>query len=118
VGHGLAARVDNFTVVKRVDAGTPKFMQCLVGNRRIRKVTTAFRKAGLQADGSPSMDFFIVTLEDVFVVGWQPAGLDGEAPLERITFNFRKFKVTYRMQKQDGTPEGTIETQWDAAAHR
>lgn len=113
-----APRVENFTVVKRVDAGTPKFQNCLLTRRRIRKVTTAFRKAGLQGDGSPHMEFFIITLEDVFVVGWQPAGMDGEAPLERIVFNFRKFKTEYRAQKEDGTPEGRIETSWDAAAHR
>ncbi len=113
-----AARVDNFTVVKRVDAATPKFMSCLLQNRRIRKVSVAFRKAGLQADGKVNMDFYVVTLEEVFVIGWQPAGMDGEAPLERVTLNFRKFKTSYRAQKQDGTPEGVIEASWDASAHR
>lgn len=117
-GGGAVPRAENFTVVKRVDAATPKFIACLLQGRRIRKVTTAFRKAGLQADGKVSMDFFVIVLEDVFVAGWKPAGMDGEAPLERVTFNFRKLKVLYRAQKDDGTPEGQVEVSWDAAAHR
>jgi type VI secretion system secreted protein Hcp len=113
-----APRVDNLTLVKRVDKGTPKFIEALTRNKRLKEAVLSFRKAGLQAEGKPQMDFLVITLTDVFVVNWQPAGEDSEALLEKVTFNFRKFSTAYFGQKRDGTPEGKIEVTWDAAAHR
>ncbi|MBL8588950.1 MAG: type VI secretion system tube protein Hcp [Methylobacteriaceae bacterium] len=111
-------RVENLTVLKRVDKGTPKFMEALVKNKNLGYATLSFRKAGLQAGAKPQMDYLVIKLSDVYVAEWSPAGTDGDALLEKIAFNFRKFDVLYKMQKEDGTPAGEVSAGYDASAHK
>jgi type VI secretion system secreted protein Hcp len=58
-------------------------------------------------------------MEDVIVTSVSTGGSGGEDRLtENVSLNFSKYKVAYRPQKQDGSPDGgPIEWEFDIAAH-
>jgi type VI secretion system secreted protein Hcp len=83
-------------------------LSCCSGEH-IRSAMLTARKAGKE-----QQEYYKLKLTDVLVSSYQTGGSGADAiPVETISFNFAKYEVEYREQKQDGTLGGTVKSHWD-----
>jgi type VI secretion system secreted protein Hcp len=101
-GH---ARVEDFKVVKHVDAASPLLFDAVCSGQAIKEAVFTLRKAGDRA-----IDFYKVRFENVFISSAAPAGSAGgeDLPMEQVTLDFQSVEIEYTIQGPDGSPGGTV----------
>jgi type VI secretion system secreted protein Hcp len=105
-GRGRA-QVQDFQIVKHVDAATPLLFDAVCSGQVIKDAVFAVRKAGDKA-----IDFYKVRFENVFVSSAAPAGSAGgeDLPMEQVTLDFQSAEIEYTTQNPDGSPGATVQS--------
>lgn len=112
-GGAGRANFDDLEVTKYVDKSTPLLMESCSSGVIYPSALLTVRKAG-----EKPLEYIKIELTDVLVTSVSTGGSGGEDRLtENVTLNFRKFKVIYTEQKEDGTGGGVTEFGWDIAAN-
>jgi type VI secretion system secreted protein Hcp len=103
-GRGRA-QVQDFKVVKHVDAASPLLFDAVCSGQVIKQAVFTLRKAGDKA-----IDFYKVQFENVFISSAAPAGSAGgeDLPMEQVTLDFQAVEIEYTAQNPDGSPGGTV----------
>lgn len=115
-GGGGAGKVSmqDFHFTMKVNKATPKLQECLNTGTHIKDAILTCRKAGKE-----QQEFLIYKFYDLLISSYQTGGSDGmDIPTESISFNYSKYEVTYKEQKQDGTLGGAIVTNYDLKTNK
>ncbi len=113
-GGSGKVNVNDLTFTKYVDtSSTNLFLKCCNG-KHYPEAKLVCRKAG-----EKPVEYLKVTMTDVMVSSIQSGGSVGsdDRVTETITLNFKKVKVEYTPQKEDGSPDATMEMGWDIEAN-
>ena len=100
-------------VATLISKASPLLLAACATGTHIKTVTLHGVKAGGQAQ-----EFLTYTLSDVVVTGVQQGDADSGAPVEHVSFGFRKVKVDYRPQKADGSLGAAVTFAYDVAASK
>jgi type VI secretion system secreted protein Hcp len=114
-GGRSAEAVDHseFSVVKLLDAATPKLHEAACKGTHIPEVTIELWRAG----GDP-LKYMEVKLKEVLISGVSTAGnpLGNHGfPTETINMTYGAIEWTYTKQKPDGTAGGNVAAKWNVA---
>ena len=123
-GGGGKGRVklDDLTVMKKVDKASPKLFQHCCSGEPVKKIVLTGRKAG-----KDQQDYLKITMTDCVVSLFQnlrsdealgKIATDDWEQTERISFNFATIDYSYKEQKADGTLSGEIKGGWDVKQNK
>ena len=99
-GGGARGTPEDLIVNKFYDCASAELMKKSLTGETTPKVTLIERT---WHGPDSALETLKVELTDVVMAGVSMSGSDGGA-METLTFNFRKLKVTYTPQKDDGSP--------------
>jgi type VI secretion system secreted protein Hcp len=101
------ARVEDFQVVKNVDAASPLLFDAVCSGQAIKEAVFTLRKAG-----EKGIDFYKIRFEDVLISSASPAGSAGgdNLPLEQVQINFQSAEIEYTVQNPDGGVGGVVKS--------
>jgi type VI secretion system secreted protein Hcp len=109
-----AADHSEFTIVKLLDAATPKLYEAACKGTHLPEVVIELWRAG----GTNPLKYMEFKLKEVLVSGvigaGDPAGPSG-FPTETIKMTYGAIEWTYTKQKPDGSPAGNVSTKWSVA---
>ena len=104
--------VHDFQFTKFVDTSSADLARQLLSGKHFPKATFELCKV---SGGSPIV-YYRVEFDQVFISGMSFGGAgDGGSFTESVTFNFRKYKASYTMQREDGSSGPTSTYGWDVA---
>jgi type VI secretion system secreted protein Hcp len=105
-------KMQDFKFTMRTSKASPQLFLAGANGKRFRTVTLEVCKSA-----EDKSKFLEIRLEDVLVSSFVSLGNSGSAqayPMEEISLNFAKIKITYTMQKrQDGSGGGQVIAEWD-----
>lgn len=114
VGGGGGAGKANFqdlSVTKFVDKGSVTLMQACSKGTHIEEATLICRKAG-----DKPLEFINLKIGELLVSSVSTGGSGGNDRLtENVSFNFRKWKLSYTPQAKDGGNAPAVEFGFDIA---
>jgi type VI secretion system secreted protein Hcp len=113
-GSGAGRSVaQDFHFVKKSDKASANLMLACATGKHLKLAVLTARKAGGKQD-----DYLIFKLEDGLVSTYQIGGSGGSdiVPMEQLSINFSKVKITYKVQKADGSLGGPVDGGYDWAA--
>jgi type VI secretion system secreted protein Hcp len=96
-----------------ISKASPLLLKACATGTHIKTVTLHGVKAGQKVQ-----EFLTYTLSDAVITAVQQGDADSGAPVEHVTFGFRKVKVDYRPQKADGTLAAAVTFAYDVAASK
>ena len=101
------AQVQDFQVVKHVDAATPLLFDAVCSGQAIKEAVFTLRKAGERG-----IDFYKIRFEDVIISSAAPAGSAGgeDLPMEQVMLDFQSAEIEYPIQDPTGAPGGTVKS--------
>ena len=110
-GGGTTSRADfmGMSIVKLLDAASPKLFLACAGGEHIDEVTIELCRAA-----GKKMKYMEYIMYDVIVStvrGGSEFGQD--EPTEAVTFKYGKMKLNYITTKKDGSPGGNVPACWD-----
>jgi type VI secretion system secreted protein Hcp len=106
---GGRVSMQDVAFTKRFDKASPKLMLACCNGTHIKDAYVTIRKAGEE-----QQEYMKITLTDVIVSSIGAGGSGGdEIPMENCCFNYGKFEVEYKEQKDDGTLGGVVKAFWD-----
>ena len=105
--------VQDIAFTKYVDKSTPPLLKACTSGKHIPKCTLYVYKAA----GDTPLEYFKLEMETVLVSSYQTGGSDDglDRIVESLSFNFRKFTVTYTQQDATGAAAGSTPAGWDIA---
>ncbi len=105
-GRGRA-EVQDFKIVKHVDAATPLLFEAVCTGQSIKEATFTARKAG-----EKGVDFLKIRFDEVLISSAAPAGTAGgeDLPMEQVTLDFGSVEIEFTKQNPDGSPGGTVQS--------
>jgi type VI secretion system secreted protein Hcp len=107
----------DFSVVKTLDAASPKLALFCCNGKHIPKVQIELCRAT-----GDKQKYMLYTLSDVIVSSVRPGGSahGGETlPLEEVSFNYGKIEWTYTAtDHKTGKPSGDVKANWDQVANK
>lgn len=107
--------IQDMVITKKVDRSSPILFSFCCKGQHIDSGVLTIRKAG----GSAPLEYMKIHLEKIFITGFQQTGSDGQEELtEQVTLNFRKVKIEYSPQKDEGAGGAKISKGWDIAANK
>lgn len=108
---------DDFTIVKHIDAATPKLLEACAKGQHLKDVTIEICRAG-----GDKLTFMVIKMEQVMVSHVIPSGTakgDDDLPTESVSLNYGSITWEYTQQKrQDGSGGGKIKGGWDRTANK
>ena len=108
-------RFTDLTVVKRIDASSPRLFQAAATGERFRSARLAVRRPG----GRAPFDSLDYCMEEVSLTSYRPSGGPGDAlPTEEVAFRYGTFSQQYHVQRPDGSAGPSIFAGWNVAANR
>jgi type VI secretion system secreted protein Hcp len=113
LGSGKASMQDFHFVVKNGKA-SPVLMQRCADGKHIKEATLTCRKSA----GDKPLDYLVIKFEEIVISSFQTGGAGSSTVMEQISFNYTKCGMTFKMQKQDGTPDGDVKSGWDVKANK
>jgi type VI secretion system secreted protein Hcp len=96
-----------------ISKASPLLLKACATGTHVKTVTLHGVKAGEKAQ-----EFLTYTLSDVVITAVQQGDADSGAPVEHVSFGFRKVKVDYRPQKADGSLAAAVTFAYDVAARK
>lgn len=110
-GGAGKANVQDLSVTKYVDKGSPTLLLNCCTGKHIKTALLTVRKAG-----DTPLEYLKITLDDILITSVSTGGSGGEDRLtENLALNFAKFKVEYTPQKPDGTGDSAVEAAFHIA---
>ena len=109
---GGAGKVDvqDLTIEKWVEKASPVLMQNCCSGKTFPEATLTVRKSG----GDSPVEYLVIKFVDVLVTSVQVSGRHSDDRLtEMLNLSFAKFNMVYTPQKQDGSPDASLEAGWD-----
>jgi len=110
-GGGGSGKVDvhDISITKYLDKSTPALAKnCCMGTH-YPNAKLAIRKAG----GDTPVEYLTVELKKVLVTGLNcGAGSGDDRIMEAVTLNFAEFKLTYKVQGDEGSEAGDVPIGW------
>lgn len=107
--------VDNLTITKYVDSGTPELALSTASGRHHKKATLTVRKAG----GDNPVEYLKIHMTEVIITSLKTGASGGEDRLtEKVNLNFAEYEIEYTPQKPDGTPDASKKTGWNIATNK
>jgi type VI secretion system secreted protein Hcp len=105
-GRGRA-QIQDFQIVKHVDAATPLLFDAVCSGQSIKEAVFTVRKA---TEGAS--DFYKVQFQDVLISSAAPAGTAGgeDLPMEQVSLDFGAVEIEYTKQNPNGTPGETVQS--------
>jgi type VI secretion system secreted protein Hcp len=116
-GGGLGAgkvTISDFTVVKRVDKGTPKFFGSACAGTHLQSIVFSLRKAGGGTSGG--YVYLTFTLTDAIVTQFHISG-SGDTTTETVSLAFAQIKIEYFQQTATGSVASTGAVGWNIATN-
>jgi type VI secretion system secreted protein Hcp len=110
-GGGGAGKVDiqDISLTKYVDKASPTLMKMCCNGKHFDEVLLTARKAGEEA-----LEYLKIKMKQVLVTSINTGGSGGEDRLtENVSLNFAKYEVAYTPQKEDGSGDAEITTNWN-----
>lgn len=106
--------VNDMHFSKYVDKSTPALIKASCAGTHIDTCTLVVSKAG----GDAPVEYFKIDMTEVLISSYNTGGsADGlDRVVEQISFNFRKFVITYTPQDAKGMGGGAIPAGWDVAS--
>ena len=108
-----AVQHSEFSIVKLVDAATPKLYEAACKGTHIPEVTVECWRAG----GDP-IKYYEIKLKEVLISGvvanGDPTAQHG-FPTETVKMTYGAIEWTYTKQKADGTAGGNVAAKWSLA---
>lgn len=100
-------RIEAFQVVKAIDVASPALFDAVCSGERIPQAQFTLRKAG-----EGQQDFYKVTMKEVLITSFTPAGnAGGDAlPMEQMSLNFSEAEVEFRKQDDNGGFGGWVKS--------
>ena len=93
------AQVEDFQVVKYVDAATPLLFDAVCSGQHVDDALFSVRRTGKE-----QQDFLKIRFEGVLVSSVTPAGTAGtDALMEQVSLDFQSAEIEYRPQRADGS---------------
>jgi type VI secretion system secreted protein Hcp len=116
-GGGGAGKVtfQDFHFVTRVNKASPKLFLACASGQHFKDATLVARKAG-----KDQQEFLSWTFTDLLVSSYQTGGSEAGQmlPLDQVSLNFAKVKVSYKAQKADGSLDAAITAGWDIKTNK
>jgi type VI secretion system secreted protein Hcp len=117
-GGGAGAGKVQFKDLKfhmRVNIASPLLALACANGRHFPKGQFFVRK-----QGAHQQDYYVISLEDFIVSGFDSGGSDRAdgLPEDTFTLNFARFKFEYKRQRPDGTLEAPITMGWDVKQNK
>ncbi len=110
-GSGKATFQD-LAVVTSISKASPLLLKACATGTHITTVVLHGVKPGERP-----LEFLTYTLSDAVVTSVQQGDADTGAPVEHVSFGFRKVKVDYRPQKADGSLGPAVTFSYDVATN-
>jgi type VI secretion system secreted protein Hcp len=109
-------RVQDFNVLKNIDASSPQIFRRSCDGSVLPQVEVTLQK---QQNSDDKIPYLHLVFTNAYITSFQWNGSNGtsnDTPLEAISFVFEKCQVEYLTQQDDGTPGEPIATDWDVSA--
>ena len=100
-------------VSKTVDKATPNLMKFCMNAKSFPEVLLTCRKRG-----ENPIEFMKITMKNAVVASVQDSASGDGAIEESVSFAFTAVKVEYTPQKEDGTPDASVNIEWDFAKNK
>jgi type VI secretion system secreted protein Hcp len=114
-GGSGKVNVNNLSFTKWIDKSTPLLMLHCSNGEHIDEAVLTVRKAG----GKEPLEYLILTMKKIMVVGVSTGGSGGEDRLtENVELNFAEVECSYTPQQDDGTADTAIDYAWDIEANK
>jgi type VI secretion system secreted protein Hcp len=111
MGESTASQL---VVSKSVCKATPNLMKFCMNAKSFGEVLLTCRKRG-----ENPIEFMKITMKNVVVASVQDSGSSADGALqESVSFAFTAVKVEYTPQKEDGTPDASVNIEWDFAKNK
>jgi type VI secretion system secreted protein Hcp len=109
------ANFSDFQFTKQCDAASHELIKSCASGKHFGKAVLTARKAG-----EGQKEFLVVTMEDVFVSGFNSSGNagGGSIPHESVTLNYVKIKYEYKPQDKKGALTGQLVAGYDRALNK
>lgn len=111
-GGGGAGKVNmqDFHFTMHMSSATPNLLLACASGDHIKKAQLICRKAGKEQQEYLTIDF-----DDLMISSYQTGGSAGASmlPIDQISFNYSKIKMTYKPQKADGSLDSPKTAGWD-----
>jgi len=120
LGPGVTnkAAFKDISITKHVDKASPQLFQACAGGTNIAQVELVLRYPG----GTNQVEYLKVKLENVLVSSVKTSGTSSSGdvlPLEEVSFNYGKLRMTYQAVDQSGAPSGLpVLGSWDIVANK
>lgn len=107
--------VQDFHFTKTVDVSSTELARCLLIGKHFPKATFELCKSS----GDKSLIYFKVEFEQIFVTSLNFGGAgEGGSFTESVSFNFRKYKATYKQQTASGSGGASPSYGWDVSKNQ
>lgn len=104
----------DITFSKRLDRSSPLLYLSTAQGKPIKKAVLYGRVT--VGAGKPA-EFYVLTLENVFVTSVQTSGSSDDIPMEAFSLSFGKIHLSYRPQLDNGTLGDPVRFGWDLVAN-
>jgi type VI secretion system secreted protein Hcp len=102
-------QMQDFHFTMKANKATPKLMLACATGQHIKKAILTTRKAG-----GDQQDYFVVTMADLLVSGYQTGGSRGDViPTDSVSLNFSKIEFEYKPQDNTGKVGSPVKTGYD-----
>ena len=114
-GGGGTAKGDthDLTIVKRIDTATQDFFLKTMLGQHYATATLVCRLAS----GDTPIEYYKMEMENVYVTSWNPSCGGDQHGMESVSLSFKKVKVTYTPQKDDGSADSPQAVTFNIVTH-
>jgi type VI secretion system secreted protein Hcp len=116
-GGGGAGKVQfqDFHFTTKVSKASPKLFLACASGQHLKEAQLVARKAG-----KGQQEFLQWTFSDLLVSSYQTGGSEAGdlLPMDQVSLNFAKVKVSYKAQKADGSLDAAITAGWDIKTNK
>jgi len=110
MGESTASQL---VVSKRACRATPNLMKFCMNAKSFGEVLLTARKRG-----ENPIEYMKITMKNAVVASVQDSGAGDGAIQESVSFAFTAVKVEYTPQKEDGTPDASVNIEWDFSKNK
>jgi type VI secretion system secreted protein Hcp len=109
-GQSTKVKIEHIDLKKTCDKASAILHQCCVTGRHIKSGKITCRKN----DGDRKFTYMVIEMTDIMVSRFNWEGDGGEQAInETVNLSFAKYNISYKLQGDVGTAQGSAEFQFD-----